>query len=165
VIKWNTIQTYIEAIEEYIRNDVKTHGRMQRAIVGRERVGERADGLGNMIVALSNHLALELGIGGDPNITLLQCMSMISYAWMIFIIQAKSNAPQRYPQEALDYMKEKVLEYPLVFQAIHEEAVRLGNEYNVDNPKWLAAAKEGEAQQKILVETGVPTINNGGERK
>jgi len=147
MIEWNTIHEYIEAIEEYIRSDVRIHGRMQLASKGRERIGNRADGLGNMIVALSNHLALELGIGGDPNITLLQCMSMISYAWMIFILQAKSNAIQRYDQKSLDFMREKVKEYPKIFQKIHEEAVKLGNRYQVDNPKWLAAVEEYEKKK------------------
>lgn len=105
MIEWVGIEKYVEAIEECIRKDVRLNGRAQLASPGRERVGDRADGLGNMIVALSNCLAIELGMGGDPNITLLQCMSMISYAWMIFILQAKSNAEQRYPKEALDYMK------------------------------------------------------------
>lgn len=148
--EWNTVSKYIEAIEEYIREDVRINGRRQLVSRGRERIGNRADGLGSLIVRLSNHLALELGIDGDPNITLLQCMSMISYAWMIFIIQAKSHAPQRYRQEALNYMRRVVEEYPTVFQKIHEEAIRLGNEYEVDNPKWLTAVKEWEGKQNEL---------------
>lgn len=133
MIEWDEIKKYVEAIEEYIREDVRKNGRAQLSIRERERVGDRADGLGIAIVALSNCLAIELGIGGDPNITLLQCMSMISYAWMIFILQAKSNAEQRYPKEALDYMKKVVQEYPIVFQKIYEEAVKLGDAYEVDN--------------------------------
>jgi len=147
MIEWNTIPKYIETIEECIRRDVRENGRAQLASKGRERVGDRADYLGNVIVSLSNSLALELGIGGDPNITLLQCMSMISYAWMIFIIQAKSNAPQRYPPEALEYMKKAVQEYPDVFQKIHEDAVKYGDEYEVDNPKWEQAVKDWEAHR------------------
>ena len=144
MIEWNTIPKYIETIEGCIRQDVRENGRMQSAPKGRERVGDRADYLGNVIVSLSNSLALELGIAGDPNITLLQCMSMISYAWMIFIIQAKSNASQRYPSEALEYMKKAVEEYPEVFHKIHETAVKLGDAYEVDNPKWAQAVAEWE---------------------
>lgn len=148
MIDWDTIDKYVETIEECIREDVRRNGRMQLAPRGRERVGERADWLGNVIVSLSNSLALELGIGGDPNITLLQCMSMISYAWMIFIIQAKSNAPQRYSEESIQYMKRVIEEYPLVFQKIYEEAVKLGNNYEVDNPKWLQAVADYENKRK-----------------
>jgi len=147
MIEWNTVPEYIEAIETYIREDVKNNGPRQLASKGRERVGNRADNLGQFMVSLSNNLALELGIGGDPNITLLQCMSMISYAWMVFILRAKGNATQRYPQEALDYMRKKVKEYPLVFQNIHEAAVKKGDEYEVDNPKWLAAIREWKEKQ------------------
>ena len=147
MIEWVRIEKYVEAIEECIRQDVRLNGRAQLASPGRDRVGNRADNLGNALVNLSNSLATELGIGGDPNITLLQCMSMISYAWMVFILQAKSNAEKRYPKEALDYMKKKVEEYPLVFQNIHEEAVKLGNEYEVDNPKWVAAVAEWERKK------------------
>ena len=144
MIEWNTIPKYIETIEEYIREDTRKNGRMIGISQGRERVGDRADRLGNVIVSLSNSLALELGIGGDPNITLLQCVSMISYAWMIFIIEAKSNAPQRYNPESLAFMKSLVEDYPTIFQKIHEEAVKLGDAYEVDNPKWLAAVEEWE---------------------
>ena len=153
MIEWIGIEKYVETIEECIRQDVRINGRVQLASPGRERVGNRADNLAGVLVSLSNTLAIELGIGGDPNITLLQCMSMISYAWMIFIIQAKSNATQRYPPEALQYMKEKVEEYPLVFQKIHEEAVKLGNAYDVDNPKWAAAVAEYEGKKIPKEET------------
>lgn len=148
MIEWDTIQKYIEMIEECIRQDVRLNGRIQLASPGRERVGNRADSFAGILVSLSNTLAIELGIGGDPNITLLQCMSMISYAWMIFILQAKSNAPQRYSEEALKHMKEAVENYPLIFQKIHKESVKLGNEYHVDNPKWLAAVMEYEEKHR-----------------
>ena len=149
MIEWNTVPDYIEAIEECIRQDVRINGRMQLASPGRERVGNRADNLAGILVSLSNTLAIELGMGGDPNITLLQCLSMISYSWMIFILEAKSNAGQRYPPEALTYMKKKVEEYPLVFQKIHEEAVKFGGSYEVDNPKWAAAVAEWEKKKNV----------------
>jgi len=148
MLEWKTMPEYIEAIEQYIRDDVKINSRAQLASPGRERIGSRADGLGGALVNLSNCLAIELGIGGDPNITLLQCLSMISYSWMIFILEAKSNAGQRYPPESLAYMKKVVDKYPLVFQKIHEEAVKLGDAYQVDNPKWAAAVAEWEETQK-----------------
>ena len=147
MIEWVGVEKYVEAIEECIRQDVRLNGRAQLASPGRERVGNRADNLAGILVSLSNTLAIELGMGGDPNITLLQCLSMISYAWMIFILQAKSNAEQRYPKEALDYMKKVVQEYPVVFQKIHEEAVKLGDAYEVDNPKWAAAVAEWEKKK------------------
>ena len=148
MIEWNTISTYVEAIEECIRQDVRVNGRVQLASPGRERVGSRADNLAGVLVSLSNTLAIELGIGGDPNITLLQCMSMISYAWMIFILEAKSNATQRYDARSLEFMKNKVKEYPEVFQKIHEEAVKLGDTYEVDNPKWAAAVAAWEKKKE-----------------
>ena len=147
MIGWNAVPRYIEAIEEYIREDTRKNGRMVGIPPGRERVGDRADLLAKRLVDLSNILALELGFGGDQNITFLQCLSMISYSWMIFILQAKSNAEQRYPIESLAFMKKLVGEYPAVFQKIHDEAVKLGNEYEVDNPKWIAAVAEWESKQ------------------
>jgi len=66
MIEWNTIPKYVEVIEECIREDVRINGRRQLASPGRERVGDRADNLAGILVSLSNTLALELGMGGEP---------------------------------------------------------------------------------------------------
>jgi hypothetical protein len=148
LVKWNTMPDYIEAIEAAIRDIVRNYGREVGTPPGRERIGDKADILGLRLTDLADHLAVELGFAGDPNITYLQCLSMISYAWMIFIIEAKSKAAARYDASSLVWMKRLVDSYPSTFKQIHDEAVKLGDEYPVDNPKWAAAVAEWEAKQK-----------------
>jgi hypothetical protein len=148
---WGDLGLFIEDVEEAIRDDVRNHGRVPQLPQNRERVGDSADRLASKLVTMANSLAVELGMSGDPNITFMHCLSMISYAWTTFILEAKSKAEQRYPPEGLKYMKFLVDSNPDLFRKIHEQAVAYGDDYPVDNPKWAEAVAEWEEKQRVKV--------------
>lgn len=147
---WKTMPTYLERVEEIIRDGVREHGLQSQTGPNRERLGINIDYFVNRLTDVINELSGETGYFCDPNINYMVNMSLLSFAWSVFIMEAKSQSNRMgYSESNKVIIKSLVDSMPLIFAKIHGEAVKLGDEYNLDNSKWLQAVEDYKKKQAV----------------
>ena len=151
--KW--VPKYIEKIEEAIRETIVEADVGDEWPENRNYVGKNADLLMKKIIPIAEDLAKDLRRDptGDPNITLMLMLSVLSYSWHTFIMNAKGNCPERYGEESCNWILEMVDTLPEVYQEIREESIKYSRVYELDNPKWIDAMRRAaEAQYDVLAD-------------